>query len=462
MSDENKKRTAKIELPEITRVDGHEAVYVDIEGDEVTSVRLDVFEGARFFEKLVTGKSYREMPHITSRVCAICSTGHVIAAIRAIEKIAGFSPDRYCRLFRELMHLGMIIESNATHLFALALPDFLGFEDVYQFATEHTAEFKMWTGMRNTGATIQTTIGGRPFHPVNLHAGGFSSYPNKEALSQIETLLKERLDDAIKLFEMFAAFKPPVARTSEPVFLALIPEEDHYGYFGDRVRASNGFEAAIEEYNNYLFEESVDYSHAKHSTFEGKPIMVGSLARLRLYSERLGKRARDLYCTTPIFQGDSNSIYNNLGQAIEIVEAIERGIAVVRELLESSPEWLGKKPRQEIPGSFEELSDKAELRRGVGSVECPRGTLYHDFSVDSAGMVVEANMITPSAQNTARIELDIREVVGTLLKRGGLEEEIERNLHTDLETLVRAYDPCNTCATHTVSVRYRPSSRIDH
>ncbi|HMP54177.1 MAG TPA: hypothetical protein PKD05_21715, partial [Candidatus Melainabacteria bacterium] len=151
-----------------------------------------------------------------------------------------------------------------------------------------------------------------------------------------------------------------------------------------------------------------------------------------------------------------------LGQAIEIVEAIERGIAVVRELLESSPEWLGKKPRQEIPGSFEELSDKAELRRGVGSVECPRGTLYHDFSVDSAGMVVEANMITPSAQNTARIELDIREVVGTLLKRGGLEEEIERNLHTDLETLVRAYDPCNTCATHTVSVRYRPSSRIDH
>lgn len=88
---------------------------------------------------------------------------------------------------------------------------------------------------------------------------------------------------------------------------------------------------------------------------------------------------------------------------------------MVRELLESSSEWLGEKPRKEIPGSFEE----ADIRRGVGSVECPRGTLYHDFSVDKTGMVVAANMITPSAQNTARIELDIREVVSSVLKRGG-------------------------------------------
>jgi coenzyme F420-reducing hydrogenase alpha subunit len=27
-------------------------------------------------------------------------------------------------------------------------------------------------------------------------------------------------------------------------------------------------------------------------------------------------------------------------------------------------------------------------------------------------------------------------------------------LQANLETLIRAYDPCNTCATHMVSVRY--------
>ena len=53
-------------------------------------------------------------------------------------------------------------------------------------------------------------------------------------------------------------------------------------------------------------------------------------------------------------------------------------------------------------------------------------------------------MITPSAQNSARIELDIKEVVSQNIN--------EEDLMPNLETLVRAYDPCNTCATHMVSI----------
>ncbi|MGE0266171.1 MAG: nickel-dependent hydrogenase large subunit, partial [Candidatus Obscuribacterales bacterium] len=233
MSDKTERK--RIEIPEIVRVEGHAAVIVDIEDGKVKKVELDVFEGTRFFERLLAGHSMKEIPHISSRVCAICSTGHVIAAIRSVERICGFTANDTISLFRELMHLGMIIESNATHLYALALPDFLGFVDVYQFATEHQKEFGTWTNLRNLGARIQTLVGGRPFHPVNLQVGGFSSYPRPQSLLEIKELLAAHRQVAIDTAQLLMTIEPPVKRTSEPVFLSLVPEGDHYGYFGDHV-----------------------------------------------------------------------------------------------------------------------------------------------------------------------------------------------------------------------------------
>ncbi len=58
-------------------------------------------------------------------------------------------------------------------------------------------------------------------------------------------------------------------------------------------------------------------------------------------------------------------------------------------------------------------------------------------------------MVTPSAQNTARIEADIRTVVQEQMGK-----VIPSVLVSTLETLVRAYDPCNTCATHMVQVNF--------
>lgn len=443
----------RIEIPEICRVEGHASVYVDIEGDTVKSVKLDVFEGTRFFEKLVVGNHYKEIPHVTSRVCAICSTGHVLAAIKSIEKIAGFQASEAVELLRELMHLGMIIESNSTHIYALALPDFLGFSDVHEFAVEQQVHFKAWTMLRNLGAFIQTAVGGRPFHPVNLHVGGFSSYPERATLQAIGEKLKETQDLAIRTCELLMTFKPPVARTTEPVFLALIPTGDKYGYFGKQVRTSTGLTLDVDEYVNYLKEEVVPYSHAKRSSFEGKPIMVGSLARLSMFSDRLGPAARGIYGSTSLASGDTNTIWNNLGQAIEIVEAIDRSCEIASALLENVDCWDSFEERKR---SLLPVGDTTGSATGV--VECPRGTLYHHYEIDEQGFVIKADMITPSAQNTYRIERDIQEVVSLTLESMREEDEEsqsrEKALKNNLETLVRAYDPCNTCATHMVAVRY--------
>lgn len=439
MTDSNKERKI-IEIPEICRVEGHSAVKVDIVDNKVENVTLDVFEGTRFFEQIVVNHHFEEIPHITSRVCAICSTGHVLAAAFAIENILNIKPSLEVQLLRELMHLGMIIESHATHIYALALPDFIGSPDLLDFASNHTQEFTTWTKLRKLGAAIQTTIGGRPFHPINLHVGGLSYIPGRDELDKLLTHLRESESLALNTCELLAGFKPSTPTTTTPDFLALIPNSPNYGFFGDVIISSAGWQDSIQNYQKYLSEVTVPYSHAKRSTANGRTIMVGAMARLHHFAERLSATAKQVYATSALAQGDSNSIWNNLAQSIEIVEAIERSKVIIETLLSGNAPLGCDAGLKRLP---------ARAGAAAGAVECPRGTLYHFYHIDDQGKILKADMITPSAQNTHRIELDIREVVD---RSGG---DTSQQLQENLETLVRAYDPCNTCATHMVSVSYR-------
>lgn len=232
------------------------------------------------------------------------------------------------------------------------------------------------------------------------------------------------------------SFNPPVSRTTTPVFLALVPTGNHYGYFGSHVRSSDGWEDSIQHYREYLNELAVPYSHAKRSSARGKPLMVGSMARLALFGHRLGRNAEPIFQSSSLARGDTNSLWNNLAQSIKVVEAIERAELIIETLLaQTHPE-----------ARHERIDGKAGA--SAGAVECPRGTLYHYYSLDERGYIQSADMITPSAQNTARIELDIKEVVNQA------NDKESALLRSNLETLVRAYDPCNTCATHMVSLKY--------
>lgn len=440
-----------IELPEICRVEGHSAVTVDIEDNKVKTVQLNVFEGTRFFERIVIDHHYAELPHITSRVCAICSTGHVIAAAHAIEHIFHFVPSQRTKLFRELMHLGMIIESHATHICALALPDFLDTPDLMDFADKHAFEFGIWNSLRSLGALIQTTIGGRPFHPVNLQVGHLSSYPSEKVLAPLLKALDENIEKAIYLHDLLSKFPLPINETANCAYLALIPEEKHYGFFGRTILSSDGWQSTIDDYKKYLSEIVVPHSHAKQSRAGGKPFMVGAMARLNLFGERLGSIARPYYERSSMRKGDKNTIWNNLAQSIEIIEAIDKAKQIISELIaidKSAGEGVGS-----ISSNKEEVKLKVKSGKGVGAVECPRGTLYHFYEVNENGKVLAADMITPSAQNTAHIEEDIKVVTEAQLK------EESTQLQKNLETLVRAYDPCNTCATHMVEIRFSRSNQ---
>ena len=86
---------------------------------------------------------------------------------------------------------------------------------------------------------------------------------------------------------------------------------------------------------------------------------------------------------------------------------------------------------------------------GIGAIEVPRGTLWHEYSIDDKGIITAANIITPTVQNLKAMEDDIRNYVPLVLDMPKDKVVIE------IEKLIRSYDPCFSCSTHFLKVNWK-------
>jgi sulfhydrogenase subunit alpha len=424
-----------IVIDHISRVEGHGGITIKIKDDEVTDVNMDIFEGPRFFEPLVVGRSYDEVAPILMRICAICSAAHTAASLMAVEDAFGIEVSAQTRLLRELLVQGGNIESHALHLFCLAIPDFLGYPSAMALASDHLQEVKMGLELKKLGNTIQEMIGGRAIHPVNAIVGGFGKLPSNDELRGLKEQLKRGLEQSLAGFDLVCGLQIPDFCTSPNIYAALSSDGLGFGLFGDKIALSEGDTKDIKKYKEICNERVVSHSHAKQSLFKGKPFAVGALARIALNGEKLSgqaKKAKDKMSMSLISE---NMLYNNAAQAVEIIYSIERSIEIIDELLR-----LGIKKEKPV-----EIDVRAGT--GTGAVEAPRGTLYHSYSFDDAGRLTEADVITPTAQNLANIEKDLRASVKNLI------DEPRESLGSKLEMVVRAYDPCISCAVHLLEVR---------
>ena len=82
--------------------------------------------------------------------------------------------------------------------------------------------------------------------------------------------------------------------------------------------------------------------------------------------------------------------------------------------------------------------------RGVGFTEAPRGALFHILDINGEGRIERASIMTPTAQNIANLEADMRQLAEKMVAVG-----YDADLITlEVEKLVRAYDPCLSCSVH--------------
>ena len=424
-------------IDRICRVEGHGGITVNIEDGQVTEVKMDVFEGTRFFEPLVVGRTYDEVAPILMRICAICSGTHTVASLMAVENALGVKVTEQTGLLRDLLVQGGSIESHALHLFCLVLPDFLNYPSAVALASDYPAEVKMGLELKRLGNAIQETIGGRAIHPVNAVVGGFGRLPTSEQLLDLKKQLERGLEQSQATFDLVSSLEMPNFCASPNTYAALSGNGGGYSLFGDKIALSAGDTKEIGAYKDICNEKVVPHSHAKHSRYKDRPFMVGALARVVLNGKKLSGQAAKASEKLDWELLSGNSLSNNAAQAVELIYSIERSIEIIDEL-------LARGIKQEKP-----LRITAGAGTGTGAVEAPRGTLYHSYSFDKSGRLAEADVITPTAQNLANIEKDLRVSVQNLI------DEPRESIAPKLEMVVRAYDPCISCAVHLVEVNFK-------
>jgi F420-non-reducing hydrogenase large subunit len=84
---------------------------------------------------------------------------------------------------------------------------------------------------------------------------------------------------------------------------------------------------------------------------------------------------------------------------------------------------------------------------GVGIIEAPRGTLTHHYWTDENGIVTKANMIVGTTNNNAPISMAVKKAAQTFIKKDG---EVTDGLLNMVEMAFRLFDPCFSCATHSL------------
>ena len=419
-----------LEISPLTRVEGHGRVSVYLDGKRVERVTLALTESPRLFEALLVGKSYLEVPEIICRICSLCSSVHRIASLLAIEKALAIEVSEQARLYRELILNGGHIQSHALHLFCLVLPDYVGTTGIADLAGKASEELKMGLRIKAAGNLIQETVGGRLIHPVTLIPGGMGKPVSRESLLQLRETLTSVIPDSWKAYELFSSIPLPLESLGVPRFMA-VQSDSAPPLFGDRLKIGTEEPVPVEGYRETLGERVTAYSNAKTSVVEGDPLIVGALARLNLGVDLSPKGARAFReCRTQIVGRDIRA--NNLAQAVELVHALERSLEIVETLL--------------TRGFDRERPTATSQRKGEGSavIEAPRGVLIHSYSFDGRGLCSAADIITPTAINQAAMERDL------LLIARAMEGFDESDMTLALEQLIRAYDPCISCAVHLV------------
>jgi len=425
----------RIVIDHLARVEGHGGVTVELDGDGVRQVRFDIFEGARLLETAVRGRRFDEVAPVASRICAICSAAHALTSLKATEQAFGVAVSAQTEMLRELLYRGENIASHALHLFLLAAPDYLGLPDAAALAAQSPEAVMLGLRLKRLGNRIQEVIGGRAVHPVNAVPGGFARLPSEDDLIALRADLRQGLVDSEAAVDLIASLPPAESCCAAPRLAALVSTSGYGYYAGREVMVTDGgapMRLPVSAYRSWLKERAVEHSHAKHSSVNGSPFMVGALARVALRRQSLAPRGEAALARLGLRLPPESPLDNNKAQAVELVADVAWALETVERLLEQG---LAPEPPAAI-----------EPRQGIGiaATEAPRGLLIHSYSYDARGRLLAADVITPTAMNASSVEEHLRRTVERWPQAD------DRTLRGRLEMVVRAYDPCISCAVHLV------------
>ncbi len=430
------KITVNADIKHLTRVEGHGDIMIRVRDGKLEDARWMVVETPRFFEAMLVGKSYETAPLLTARICGICSIGHALASIRAVEKAFGFEPPPLAQKLRLATKHGETIQSHVLHLFFLVAPDFFNEESVIPILAKDPETVRLALFFKKLANDICDLVAGRTTHPVTLVPGGISRVPRRMEIEAMISRLEEGKEQLQKLVDIFTSLKmPDFVRETEFVSLKGGEERlDRFPWIGGDVVSTDGVSKNEDDYLALTNEYVVDFSTSKFAKLSRESFAAGSLARVNNNYNHLNKIAKEAAERMGLSPVNHNPFMNNIAQVVEVVH-------VYQELLEFFHDMANyNNIRQE--DYLQPVIPREGV--GIGAVEVPRGILYHDYEIDSKGIIRRANCVIPTTQNNANIHFDLRSYVAEMAAQDFTEARMIRQC----EMLVRAYDPCISCSVH--------------
>ena len=446
----------KLTIDPVSRVEGHARISIHLNDDgSVASTQLHVTQ-FRGFEVFTAGRPYYEMPGITARICGICPVSHLLASAKACDAIMAVKIPVAAHRLREMLHYAQIVQSHALSFFYLSAPDLLlGMDsdparrNVLGVIEKHPELARMGIELRKFGLQVIEGLARERVHPSWVVPGGV----NAPMTAQLRDWIAAELPAAIIAAERaLAIFKPLLDK--------FAGEIDHFGamptLYAGTVNASGDLQlydgqlrfidaagtvlqggVAAEDYASYIGESSLRDSYLKAPYFKplgypGGMYRVGPLARINV-AERCGTPKADAEKAEfhRLFGRPAHSSFLfHYARLIELLHGLERigNLAADPQILETHV--------RAIAG--------VNALEGVGMVEAPRGVLIHHYKVDENGAITWANLIVASGHNNLAIGKSIQQVSEHFVHGNRLQE----GMLNRVSAVVRAYDPCFSCATH--------------
>jgi sulfhydrogenase subunit alpha len=426
--------TRTIRVVAMARVEGEGALTIYLRDGRVDDVQLRIFEAPRFFEALLRGRAIAEVPDITARICGICPVAYQMSAAHALEALLGFSLPDPLRALRRLLYCGEWIESHVLHIAFLHAPDFLGYESAFAMAQdrpEFADRLRDALQLKKAGNAIVDLVGGRAIHPINVRLGGFYRSPTKSQLASLAERLKSVAKFTRDLVRWTASLDFPVLE-HDYEFVALAHATE-YPMNEGRLVSNRGMDIAMHEFPEQFEEYQVPYSNALQCRRKGGgAYFVGPLARWNLCADQAGPEIQQLARETGISWPCRNPYVSIVARALETAYAVDEALRLIEAY--------------EIP---ENPAVPYDVRAGSAAwiTEAPRGILYQRYEADADGRVTLATIVPPTSQNQRQIEEDLIRFAPSVL---GLPED---QAAWRCEQVVRNYDPCISCATHSLKLR---------
>jgi NAD-reducing hydrogenase large subunit len=454
----------KITIDPITRVEGHGRVTIHLdEAGKVEDAFLHIVE-FRGFERFIQGHPYWEVPVLVQRLCGICPVSHHLAAAKAIDQLVGIDPEDLsptATKLRRLMHYGQIFQSHALHFFYLASPDILfGFDaptekrNFFASAMENPEMARKGILMRKFGQEIIKAIAGKKIHGVAAVPGGMYKtfelaerdyFLNGLDIPSVDTMIEWSLEilgfiknyheEHRHMLDTFAAYPSG--------HLAMVDDAGNMEMYHGKLRAIDAQGAITlpdietRDYQQYFAEGVERWSYMKFPYLKslGRELgwnRVGPLARVNVCNAiptPLAEAERQFFIQYSGQKVNNSTMYTHWARLIEILHCAE----VIKDLLHDDALFGNDLVREGKP-----------RLEGIGIIEAPRGTLTHHYQIDDKGMITRCNLIVSTTHNNEPMNRAVRWVADKVISEQGAVTDAMLN---QVEVVVRAYDPCLSCAT---------------